>query len=82
MRKVYMLLLGVSILLIVWGAVDFFNYFTIGTELLTIYDDVDRYDDVDSVTRLVNNALIGGIIKIGLGAILAGVALFTMKRAK
>ncbi len=76
MRKVYMLLLGVSILLIVWGAVDFFNYFTIGTELLTIYDDVD------SVTRLVNNALIGGIIKIGLGAILAGVALFTMKRAK
>ena len=76
MRKVYMLLLGVSIVLIVWGAVDFFNYFTIGTELLTIYDDVD------SVTRLVNNALIGGIIKIGLGAILAGVALFTMKRAK
>lgn len=73
MNKRYLLWI-ISLLLIVWGCHDFYNYVTVGKELLVMYEGVQ------SVKELVRYNLIHGAVTICIGAVIAAIAVLKGKQ--
>lgn len=67
------LLIGIGVLLILLGGHDFYNWATIGKELLV------RYPEMPTIKELVNYNLIGGVIKCGIGGMTIVVSLLRFK---
>ncbi len=67
-----------ALLFFLWAASDFYNFFTAGQNALSHYAN----RDVASLIRdLVHSQLTGGLIKAGIGGILAALG-FRVTRSK
>lgn len=76
MRLANAVFLAVGVLLVCWGAADFRSWATTGQELLT------HYAESEAVQELVRQTFCGGIIKVILGFLTAGVSLVLVRRNK
>ena len=76
MKKSTAVLFIASLLLIIWGATDLYNYATTGQELL------QHYDGEEIIRELVNYSLIQGLVKSVLGLFAPGLWLFSQKEEK
>ena len=74
MKRVNVVFFIIGVLLVCWGAADFYSWSTTGRELLT------HYAESEAVKELVRQTLYGGAIKTVLGVLLAGVSLVLMRR--
>ena len=76
MKRAGVVLFGIGILLILWGAGDLVCWGTTGKELL------ERYPDSGAVAELVEHTFIGGWIKAALGLLAIGVCAAAFGKAK
>ena len=76
MKRACVVLFGIGILLILWGAGDLVCWGTTGKELL------GRYPDSGAVAELVEHTFIGGWIKAALGLLAIGVCAAAFGKAK
>lgn len=76
MKKSTAVLFIASLLLIIWGATDLYNYATTGQELL------QHYDGEKIIRELVNYSLIQGLVKSVLGLLLLAFGCFLRKKKK
>ena len=76
MKKSTAVLFIASLLLIIWGATDLYNYATTGQELL------QHYDGEKIIRELVNYSLIQGLVKSVLGLLLRAFGCFLRRKKK
>ena len=75
MKKSYVFMIVIGVVLVLWGAMDFYNWASTGRQLLELYPDVS------SVIDLVRYSFTSGIIKVILGVITAVAPCIMAKRA-
>ena len=74
MRRVSWTLLLAAVLLLIWGAVDFYHYAVIGQEML------QHYEGAQIIRELVNYSLVQGLIKAVLGLLVLVASCFAGKK--
>lgn len=75
MKKAVAILFIVSVLLLIWGGTDLYNYATTGRDLL------QHYAGKETIQELVNYNLIQGLVKVILG-VLAAVCAYLFRSKK
>lgn len=66
----------IAALLLVWAAVDFYDYAVIGKDL------VSYYSGASVIVKLVNGVLFKGIVKVLVAAAVLGIGFFKVKGRK
>lgn len=66
----------ISVLLLIWAAVDFYDYAVIGKDL------VSYYSGASVIVKLVNSVLFNGIVKVLAAAAVLGIGFFKAKDRK
>ena len=66
----------IAVLLLVWAAINFYDYAVIGKDL------VSYYSGENIILKLVNNVLIEGIAKALVAVVVLGIGFFRAKGRK